>query len=60
MEFVSRYTDETVRYIYPIAEAANMYMVRELNDLVASRCKHVIDFAKIKQVEAYINSQNFF
>ncbi len=36
-EFVARYTDETVRYIYPIAEEVDQAMLRELESLVATR-----------------------
>ncbi|MFA6505951.1 MAG: hypothetical protein WCT14_07625 [Treponemataceae bacterium] len=36
-EFVSRYTDETARYIYPIAQEVDKSMLRELESLVASR-----------------------
>jgi (p)ppGpp synthase/HD superfamily hydrolase len=59
MEFVSRYTDETERYIYPIAESVNMYMVTELTDLVASRRKYLAEFSKIKQTDSYMDTSNF-
>ena len=36
-EFVARYTDETARYIYPIAEEVDQAMLRELESLVATR-----------------------
>ena len=59
MEFVSRYTEETVQYIFPIAQAVDMNMVRELTDLVESRRKYVAEFARIKQQETYIDSTAF-
>jgi (p)ppGpp synthase/HD superfamily hydrolase len=34
MEFVNRYTNETERYVYPIAEQANRHMLVELSHLV--------------------------
>lgn len=37
--FVSRYINETEKYILPIAEDVNKYMVVELKDLIASRKK---------------------
>jgi len=36
-EFVSRYADETARYIYPIAEEVDKAMLKELESLVTSR-----------------------
>jgi (p)ppGpp synthase/HD superfamily hydrolase len=36
-EFIARYTEETVHYIYPIAEEVDKNMHRELESLVASR-----------------------
>ena len=59
MEFVSRYTDETERYVYPIAEQVNGYMLRELQDLVASRRKYLADFARLKSEERIIDSTDF-
>ena len=56
MEFVIRYTDETERYIFPIAEEANKYMLIELQSLVESRRKHFVEFEKIKFKETYIDS----
>ena len=40
-EFVNRYTEETVRYIYPIAEEADKAMLHELETLVKSRRKYI-------------------
>jgi (p)ppGpp synthase/HD superfamily hydrolase len=39
-EFISRYTEETVRYILPIAGEVDKAMLGELNSLVASRRKY--------------------
>ncbi|MDR1307380.1 MAG: hypothetical protein LBK74_07380 [Treponema sp.] len=36
-EFIARYTEETVRYIYPIAEEVDKNMLQELESLVHSR-----------------------
>ncbi|GAB1481719.1 hypothetical protein MASR2M78_05340 [Treponema sp.] len=36
-EFVARYTEETVRYIYPIAQMVDLAMFAELKTLVATR-----------------------
>ena len=60
IEFVTRYTDETERYIYPIAQAANGYMLQELRYLVDSRRRYTQDFMKIKSAEAYVDSTDFF
>jgi (p)ppGpp synthase/HD superfamily hydrolase len=40
-EFVKRYTEETVAYIYPIAEEVDKGMLSELKALVASRQKYL-------------------
>ncbi|MDR1470674.1 MAG: hypothetical protein LBT00_15450 [Spirochaetaceae bacterium] len=40
-EFVKRYTEETVTYIYPIAEEVDKAMFSELKALVDSRRKYV-------------------
>ena len=40
-DFIARYTEETVKYIYPIAEEADKNMLRELESLVASRRKYL-------------------
>jgi (p)ppGpp synthase/HD superfamily hydrolase len=40
-EFISRYTEETVQYIVPIAEEVDKAMLSELNSLVDSRRKYV-------------------
>jgi (p)ppGpp synthase/HD superfamily hydrolase len=59
MEFVSRYTNETEKHIFPIAEQVNGYMLMELRYLVESRRRYLEVYAKIKSEEAYINSANF-
>ncbi len=46
MEFVRRYTDETEKYIFPIAETADKDMLAELRVLVASRRAHLEVLAK--------------
>jgi (p)ppGpp synthase/HD superfamily hydrolase len=43
-EFISRYTEETVMYILPIAEEVDKAMLEELNSLVDSRRKYVSVF----------------
>jgi (p)ppGpp synthase/HD superfamily hydrolase len=40
-EFITRYTEETVKYIFPIAEEADKNMLKELESLVASRRKYM-------------------
>jgi len=40
-EFIHRYTEETVRYIYPIAEQVDKAMLSELRSLVESRRKYL-------------------
>ena len=59
MEFVIRYTDETERYVYPIAEIVNGHMLFELQTLVESRRRYIRDFEKIKSKEMYIDSTDF-
>ena len=59
IEFVRRYTDETEKYIFPIAEAVNKYMLIELGDLVKSRSKYAADFSHIKSSEMYVDTSNF-
>jgi (p)ppGpp synthase/HD superfamily hydrolase len=39
--FISRYTEETVRYIFPIAEQVDKAMLAELHSLVESRRKYL-------------------
>ena len=40
-EFIHRYTEETARYIYPIAEEVDKAMLSELKSLVESRRKNL-------------------
>ncbi|MDR2552690.1 MAG: hypothetical protein LBD31_05950 [Treponema sp.] len=40
-EFISRYTGETVRYVYPIAEEVDKRMLGELESLVDSRRRYL-------------------
>ena len=40
-EFIQRYTEETVRYIFPIAEQIDKNMLSELKSLVESRRKYL-------------------
>ncbi|MDR2633133.1 MAG: hypothetical protein LBC51_05875 [Treponema sp.] len=45
-EFIDRYTEETVKYIFPIAEEVDKSMLAELQSLVASRRKYVLALSK--------------
>ncbi|MDR0377384.1 MAG: hypothetical protein LBH70_06270 [Spirochaetaceae bacterium] len=40
-KFIGRYTEETVRYIFPIAEEVDTAMLAELKSLVTSRKKYL-------------------
>ena len=59
LEFVSRYTDETERYIFPIAEEVNKYMVMELGTLVESRRKFLANFSKTETIAKTADSTDF-
>jgi (p)ppGpp synthase/HD superfamily hydrolase len=60
MEFVNRYTNETEKFIFPMAEQANGYMLMELRYLVESRRRFLEIYSKIKSEDAaYIDSTNF-
>ncbi|MCL2601002.1 MAG: hypothetical protein FWD88_07460 [Treponema sp.] len=59
MDFVKRYSDETERYIYPIAELVDKAMLEELKSLVASRRIYFADFSKIKAEKVYTDSADF-
>jgi len=59
MEFVSRYTDETERYIFPIADEVNEFMLKELKTLVESRRKFLADFKKIEPPSKTSDSTDF-
>jgi (p)ppGpp synthase/HD superfamily hydrolase len=41
VDFISRYTEETAQYIYPIAEQVDKSMLSELKSLVCSRKKYL-------------------
>ena len=43
-EFIHRYTEETVRYVFPIAEQVDKAMLSELKSLVESRRRYVAVF----------------
>jgi len=59
MEFVSRYTNETEQYIFPMAEQVNGYMLMELKSLVESRRRYLAEFAKNKPQELYTDTTNY-
>ena len=40
LEFISRYTEETVEHIFPIAKEVDGSMLKELETLVESRRKY--------------------
>ncbi|MDR0443470.1 MAG: hypothetical protein LBH44_08705 [Treponema sp.] len=58
-EFVGRYTDETERFIFPMAEEVNCHMLTELSDLVASRRKFLSDIRNIKTEMHKTDSTDF-
>jgi (p)ppGpp synthase/HD superfamily hydrolase len=59
MEFVSRYTDETERYIFPVAEMVDQSMFRELKSLVESRRRYLADSAQFMSSATYTDSTDF-
>ncbi|MDR0456295.1 MAG: hypothetical protein LBH20_06390 [Treponema sp.] len=59
MEFVSRYTDETEQYVFPIAELVDKSMLKELQSLVDSRRKYMTDLSKIKSEEISPDAVDF-
>jgi (p)ppGpp synthase/HD superfamily hydrolase len=59
LEFVSRYTNETEKHIYPMAEQVNRYMLTELSDLVKSRRRYLEIYSKVKSEESGMDSTNF-
>ena len=59
MEFVSRYTEETVQYVLPIAGDVDKNMVIELGDLVESRRKFLADFSAMKPAAKTADSTDF-
>ena len=46
-EFISRYTDETERYIFPIAGVTDKSMLEELKSLVESRRNHLANLLRM-------------
>lgn len=58
-EFIRRYTDETERYIFPIATLVDKNMVRELKDLVESRRRYFLEGARNRAEEPDIDSTQF-
>jgi (p)ppGpp synthase/HD superfamily hydrolase len=59
MEFVSRYTDETERYVFPIAVEVDEFMFKELGSLVESRRKFLAGFQKIESPAKTVDSTDF-
>lgn len=49
-EFVARYTNETERYVFPIAQDVSQYMLNELSDLVRSRRQYLSDIKDIHKI----------
>jgi (p)ppGpp synthase/HD superfamily hydrolase len=49
LDFVERYINETEKYILPLAAEVEHNMLRELNDLVASRRKYLNDFRNLER-----------
>jgi (p)ppGpp synthase/HD superfamily hydrolase len=47
-EFVNRYIEETENYILPIAQEVNRYMVQELEDLVKSKRKFLLELKDLR------------
>ena len=60
MEFISRYINETERYILPIAAEVNQYMVTELIHLVHSRRKYLEDFRRFRTGSGRMDSTDYF
>lgn len=58
-EFISRYTDETERYIFPIATLVDKNMLIELKDLVDSRRRYFLEAPKNREEEKDIDSTQF-
>ena len=59
LEFVTRYTDETERYVFPIAELVDKSMLMELKALVESRRKYAADFPRYAAAGDYTDSTDF-
>jgi len=52
-EFITRYTEETVNYIFPIAEEVDRNMYRELESLVVSRRKYLAMVQPVQNPEQF-------
>jgi hypothetical protein len=52
MDFVSRYIDETVNYVIPIAEMVDKNMLIELGDLIESRRKYLSNYTKLQNTNS--------
>ena len=50
-EFISRYTEETVKYLMPIADEVDKSMYSELENLVDSRRRYVSVFSRESQAQ---------
>ncbi|MDR2478430.1 MAG: hypothetical protein LBD48_03850 [Treponema sp.] len=59
LEFVRRYTDETERYIFPIAGTVDESMLKELKSLVESRRNNLADYTNFKTSADYTDSTDF-
>jgi (p)ppGpp synthase/HD superfamily hydrolase len=57
--FISRYTEETEKYIFPIAAEISQYMLRELDHLVASRRKYLDEYRNYKTITQNIIYMDF-
>jgi (p)ppGpp synthase/HD superfamily hydrolase len=58
-EFISRYTDETEKYIFPIAAEISQHMLRELGHLVASRRKYLDEYRNYRKTNQNIIYMDF-
>jgi (p)ppGpp synthase/HD superfamily hydrolase len=59
LEFVNRYTNETEKHIYPMAEQVNGYMLMELRYLVESRRRYLDIYSTINSKEAVTEEPDF-
>ncbi|MCL2609016.1 MAG: hypothetical protein FWD94_03825 [Treponema sp.] len=57
--FVERYTEETEKFVFPIADLVDKTMLKELQTLVESRRRYLADFKKLKSEELYTDSADF-
>ena len=60
MDFVSRYTEETERYVIPIAQEVDKSMLKELGSLVESRHKFMTGFSKFRSGTHISDSTDFY